>query len=53
MFDQLGGIGGLVRNKTVTVKVNMTGAPGNRVDRLAPALTHYTHPRRCWAPRHI
>ena len=31
MFDQLGGIEKLVRNKTVTVKVNMTGSPGQRV----------------------
>ena len=28
MFDQLGGIESLVRNKTVTVKINMTGSPG-------------------------
>ena len=45
MFDQLGGLEKLVRNKTVTVKVNMTGRPGQRVQGLAPALTHYTHPK--------
>ena len=45
MFDQLGGIEKLVRNKTVTVKVNMTGAPSQRVQGRAPALTHYTHPK--------
>ena len=45
MFDQLGGIEGLVRNKTVTVKVNMTGSPGQRVQGRAPAITHYTHPK--------
>ena len=27
MFDQLGGLARLVRNKTVTIKVNMTGPP--------------------------
>jgi uncharacterized protein (DUF362 family) len=45
MFDQLGGLDKLVRNKTVTIKLNMTGAPSNRVRGLAPALTHYTHPK--------
>jgi uncharacterized protein (DUF362 family) len=45
MFDQLGGLGRLVRNKTVTVKLNMTGGPGNRLQGLAPAMTHYVHPR--------
>src|SRR6185503_10149892 len=45
MFTQLGGIEKLVRNKTVTVKVNMTGSPGQRVQGRAPAITHYTHPK--------
>jgi uncharacterized protein (DUF362 family) len=45
MFDQLGGLSGLVRNKTVTVKLNMTGGPGNRLQGLAPAMTHYVHPK--------
>jgi uncharacterized protein (DUF362 family) len=45
LFDQLGGIEGLVRGKTVTVKVNMTGSPAQRVQGKAPALTHYTHPK--------
>src|SRR5262245_66529728 len=45
MFDQLGGLERLVRNKTVTVKLNLTGSPDNRFQGLAPALTHYTHPK--------
>lgn len=45
MFDQLGGLDRLVRNKTVTVKVNMTGPPSTRFRGMAPALTHYTHPK--------
>jgi uncharacterized protein (DUF362 family) len=45
MFDQLGGIEKLVRNKTVTIKVNMTGAPSQRFQGLALGLTHYTHPK--------
>jgi hypothetical protein len=27
MFDQLGGIEKLVKNKTVTIKLNLTGTP--------------------------
>ena len=45
LFDQLGGLERLVRAKTVTIKVNMTGSPGMRVRGKAPALTHYTHPK--------
>jgi uncharacterized protein (DUF362 family) len=45
MFDQLGGLDRLVRNKTVTVKLNMTGSPGSRLRGLAPASTHYVHPK--------
>jgi len=45
MFDQLGGLERLVRGKTVTVKLNMTGGPGMRVRGKAPGLTHYTHPK--------
>src|SRR5581483_12125250 len=40
-----GGLDKLVRNKTVTIKLNMTGAPSQRVQGLAPALTHYVHPK--------
>ena len=45
MFDQLGGVGRLVRNKTVTIKLNMTGDPSERLDGRAPSTTHYVHPR--------
>ncbi|MGA2146413.1 MAG: DUF362 domain-containing protein [Bryobacteraceae bacterium] len=45
MFDQLGGLEKLVRNKTVTIKLNMTGAPSLRIHGMAPALTHYVHPK--------
>jgi uncharacterized protein (DUF362 family) len=53
MFDQLGGIEKLVRNKTVTVKLNMTGGPGNRLRGMAPALTHYVHPNVVGATAHL
>ena len=53
MFDQLGGLERLVRNKTVTIKVNMTGSPGMRLRGKAPALTHYTHPKVLGATAHL
>jgi len=45
MFDQLGGLERVVRGRTVTIKVNMTGGPGMRIRGKAPAATHYTHPK--------
>jgi uncharacterized protein (DUF362 family) len=44
LFDQLGGIGTLVGNKTVTVKVNITGGWHTPVYTLSPLETVYTHP---------
>jgi len=44
MFDRLGGIEKLVKNKTVTVKLNLTGAPTNRLDGRPPQFTHWAHP---------
>ena len=43
----------MVRNKTVTVKLNMTGSPGQRVQGLAPAVTHYTHPKLVGAAAYL
>jgi uncharacterized protein (DUF362 family) len=44
MFDQLGGIQNLVRNKTVTIKLNLTGPPTNRMGGRPPQFSHWTHP---------
>jgi len=44
MFDQLGGIGKLVKGKTVAIKFNLTGSPQQRVGNLSPADTHFTNP---------
>jgi uncharacterized protein (DUF362 family) len=44
MFDQLGGLGKLVKGKTVAIKINLTGAPTYRLGYEAAADTHYTHP---------
>jgi len=43
MFDQIGGIGGQVRGKTVAIKVNLTG--GNRFEGYEPGDTHWVHPK--------
>jgi uncharacterized protein (DUF362 family) len=44
MFDQLGGLGRLVKGKTVAVKINLTGSPTYRLGYLPLEDTHYTHP---------
>ena len=44
MFDQLGGLGRLVKGKTVAMKINLTGAPTYRIGYLPLEDTHYTNP---------
>ena len=44
MFDQIGGLGKLVKGKTVAIKINMTGAATYRVGSLSLGESHYTHP---------
>jgi uncharacterized protein (DUF362 family) len=53
MFDQLGGLGRLVKNKTVAMKVNLTGAPTYRLGYLPLEDTHYTHPNVIAATAHL
>jgi uncharacterized protein (DUF362 family) len=53
MFDQLGGLGRIVNNKTVTIKVNLTGSPGLRFQGKQLGLTHYTHPRMAAATAYL
>ncbi len=53
MFDQLGGLARLVRDKTVTIKLNLTGSPALRFEGLAPGVTHYPHPRTVGAMVHL
>ncbi len=45
MFDQLGGIDTLVRGKTVAIKLNMTGGPGNKLNAMPNQMTHWIHPQ--------
>jgi uncharacterized protein (DUF362 family) len=53
MFDQIGGLGRLVKNKTVTVKLNLTGSPALRVQGLPLGVTHYSHPKMVGAVVHL
>jgi uncharacterized protein (DUF362 family) len=53
MFDQIGGPGRLVKNKTVTIKLNLTGSPGLRFQGKPLGSTHYTHPKTIMAMVHV
>jgi uncharacterized protein (DUF362 family) len=53
MFDQLGGLGRMVKGKTVAIKVNLTGAPTYRLGHLPLEDTHYTHPQVIAAVTHL
>src|SRR5436190_1304214 len=45
MFDQIGGAAKIVSNKTVTIKLNLTGSPGLRFQGHPLGVTHYSHPK--------
>lgn len=53
MFDQIGGLARLVRGKTVTVKLNLTGSPALRVGGRPLGVTHYTHPKTAAVLAHL
>jgi uncharacterized protein (DUF362 family) len=53
MFDQLGGLGRLVRGRTVAVKLNLTGPPWVRLGTLPAGLAHWVHPRMVGAVVHL
>jgi uncharacterized protein (DUF362 family) len=53
MFDQIGGAGRIVRNKTVTIKLNLTGSPGLRFQGKPLGSTHYSNPKTVQAMIHI
>jgi uncharacterized protein (DUF362 family) len=53
MFDQLGGLPRIVRGKTVTVKLNLTGSPALKFEGRSPGVTHYTHPKLAAAFAHL
>jgi uncharacterized protein (DUF362 family) len=45
MFDQLGGLKGLVQGKTVAIKLNMTGPPSDKLNSMPNQMTHWMHPQ--------
>ncbi len=53
LFDQLGGLGSIVKGKTVAIKINLTGMPSYRVGYLPLGETHYTSPRVIAATVHL
>jgi len=44
MFDQLGGLARLVRGKTVSIKINLTGSPTMRLGNVPAEHAQYTSP---------
>lgn len=52
MFDQAEAAK-IVKGKTVTVKLNLTGSPGLRLEGRALGTTHYTHPKTLAAMIHL
>lgn len=53
MFDQLGGLGRLVKGRTVAIKLNLTGSPRYRLGYLPAEDAHWTHPRVIAAAVHL
>ncbi|MBI4877497.1 MAG: DUF362 domain-containing protein [Acidobacteria bacterium] len=53
MFDQLGGLGRLVKGKTVAMKVNLTGQSTVRLGYVPAELAHWTHPAVIGATAHL
>jgi uncharacterized protein (DUF362 family) len=53
MFDQLGGLEGLVKGKTVGIKINMVGEIYYRLGHLPPEDTYWTNPHLIGAVVHL
>jgi len=53
IFDQLGGLGRMVKGKTVAIKLNLTGAPTYRLGYLPLGDTHYANPQVIAATVHL
>jgi uncharacterized protein (DUF362 family) len=53
MFDQLGGLGRLVKGKTVAIKINLTGSGAGRMDVIPAGRAFWTHPRTVGAVIHL
>jgi uncharacterized protein (DUF362 family) len=53
MFDQLGGLGGLVKGKTVAMKINLIGVRWQRLGDALMEETFWTHPAAIAAAVHL
>lgn len=53
MFDAIGGLGRIVKGKTVAMKVNLTGSPETRLGHAPAELAHWTHHRVIGATIHL
>ena len=53
MFDQIGGLAGIVKGKTVAMKVNLTGSPTGRLGHSPLEETTWTHPAVIGATIHL
>ena len=53
IYDQIGGLGRIVKGKTVAIKINMTGAVTNRLGYLPTGDTHFTNPNVLAATIHL
>jgi len=53
MFGQLGGLGRLVKGKTVAIKINLTGPATLRLGTRPAELAHWVHPRVIGAVVHL
>jgi uncharacterized protein (DUF362 family) len=53
MLDQIGGLGRLVKGRTVAVKLNLTGPSTFRLGHLPAGRTHWVHPRMVGAVVHL
>lgn len=53
MFDQLGGLGKLVKGKTVVLKINLTGPAFYRLGFLPAGRAHWNEPRSIAATVHL
>ena len=49
LMDQIGGLGRLVRNKTVVIKINFTGGPSTRLGYLPQSRSYWTNPQQVGA----
>ena len=53
MFDQLGGLSKLVNGKTVSMKINLTGNPKQKLGGLPQSETFWVHPQVVGAVIHL